>query len=116
MNTSNENQVRELLDREQIRDLVHRYCWAVDRGTLEQGACRADKSVLIWVVDLTLMIVIENQFVLPPVVYSKVQVWGDEPFFGQKMIHWSWIEDRVRISRLAFRIDEQAADPQLIVR
>lgn len=27
-------QVQELLDRERIRDLVHRYCWAVDRGTL----------------------------------------------------------------------------------
>jgi len=31
-----DHQVRELLDREQIRDLVHRYCWAVDRGTLEE--------------------------------------------------------------------------------
>ena len=36
MNTNNESQVRELLDREHIRDLVHRYCWAVDRGTLEE--------------------------------------------------------------------------------
>jgi ketosteroid isomerase-like protein len=25
---------QELLDREQIRDLVHRYCWAVDKGEL----------------------------------------------------------------------------------
>ena len=36
MNTNNGSQVRELLDREHIRDLVHRYCWAVDRGTLEE--------------------------------------------------------------------------------
>ena len=36
MNTNNGSQVRELLDREYIRDLVHRYCWAVDRGTLEE--------------------------------------------------------------------------------
>jgi SnoaL-like protein len=36
MNTDNESQLRELLDREHIRDLVHRYCWAVDRGTLEE--------------------------------------------------------------------------------
>ncbi|MBM4254473.1 MAG: nuclear transport factor 2 family protein [Deltaproteobacteria bacterium] len=36
MNTSIESQMKELLDREQIRDLVHRYCWAVDRGTLEE--------------------------------------------------------------------------------
>jgi len=26
--------LRELTNREEIRDLVHRYCWAVDRGTL----------------------------------------------------------------------------------
>jgi ketosteroid isomerase-like protein len=26
--------VHELLDRENIRDLLHRYCWAVDKGTL----------------------------------------------------------------------------------
>lgn len=25
---------QELFDREKIRDLVHRYCWAVDKGTL----------------------------------------------------------------------------------
>ena len=36
MNTNNESQLRELLDREHIRDLVHRYCWAVDRGKLEE--------------------------------------------------------------------------------
>ena len=36
MNTDNGSQVRKLLDREHIRDLVHRYCWAVDRGTLEE--------------------------------------------------------------------------------
>jgi ketosteroid isomerase-like protein len=28
--------VKELIDREQIRELVHCYCWAVDRGTLEE--------------------------------------------------------------------------------
>jgi ketosteroid isomerase-like protein len=27
--------VQELMDREKIREVVHRYCWAVDRGTLE---------------------------------------------------------------------------------
>ncbi len=28
--------LRELWDRERIREVVHRYCWAVDRGTLEE--------------------------------------------------------------------------------
>lgn len=28
--------LQELLDRERIREVVHRYCWAVDRGTLQE--------------------------------------------------------------------------------
>jgi len=28
--------LKELVDREKIRELVHRYCWAVDRGTLQE--------------------------------------------------------------------------------
>ena len=36
MSTHDDRRVEELLDREQVRDLVHRYCWAVDRGTLEE--------------------------------------------------------------------------------
>jgi len=36
MESSTERHLKELLDREYIRDLVHRYCWAVDRGTLEE--------------------------------------------------------------------------------
>jgi len=28
--------LQELVDREKIREVVHRYCWAVDRGTLEE--------------------------------------------------------------------------------
>lgn len=28
--------VQELMDREKIREVVHRYCWTVDRGTLEE--------------------------------------------------------------------------------
>lgn len=27
---------RELVDREKIRELLHRYCWAVDKGTLAE--------------------------------------------------------------------------------
>ena len=28
--------LQELLDREKVREVVHRYCWAVDRGTLQE--------------------------------------------------------------------------------
>lgn len=31
--------IKKLLDREKIRDLVHRYCWAVDKGTLQDVMC-----------------------------------------------------------------------------
>ncbi len=36
MDRNIDHQIRELLDREQLREIVHRYCWAVDRGTLEE--------------------------------------------------------------------------------
>ena len=40
--------IQELYDREQIRDLIHRYCWAVDKGTLsEVMALFHDPSTLI---------------------------------------------------------------------
>ncbi len=28
--------LKELVDREKIREVVHRYCWVVDRGTLQE--------------------------------------------------------------------------------
>ncbi len=40
--------LKELVDKEQIRDLVHRYCWAVDKGTLpDVMALFHDSSTLI---------------------------------------------------------------------
>ncbi len=36
MAETSDPRVQELLDREKIREIVHRYCWAVDRGTLEE--------------------------------------------------------------------------------
>ena len=36
MDTRESSQVSELIDREKIREALHRYCFAVDRGTLEQ--------------------------------------------------------------------------------
>jgi len=34
MNTDLGSMIKELLDRERVRELLHRYCWAVDKGTL----------------------------------------------------------------------------------
>ena len=36
MDAKETSQLAELIDREKIREVVHRYCFAVDRGTLEQ--------------------------------------------------------------------------------
>jgi len=36
MDAKESSQVAELIDREKIREAVHRYCFAVDRGTLDQ--------------------------------------------------------------------------------
>ena len=36
MATGSEASVQELVQREKIRELVHRYCWSVDRGTLDE--------------------------------------------------------------------------------
>ncbi len=36
MDADANSQLAELLERERIRELLHRYCYAVDRGTLEE--------------------------------------------------------------------------------
>lgn len=36
MHASTATHLQDLLDREHIRQLLHQYCWAVDRGTLEE--------------------------------------------------------------------------------
>ncbi len=36
MDAKENSELAELVDREKIREVVHRYCFAVDRGTLEQ--------------------------------------------------------------------------------
>lgn len=35
MGQESDRMLRELVEKEDIRDLVHRYCWAVDRAELE---------------------------------------------------------------------------------
>ena len=62
------------------------------------------------------MIVAENEFVFPPVTYSKIDMWRDEPLFRKKIVERLRIKDRVRISCVAQRIGEQTADAQTIAR
>src|ERR1700693_2456422 len=94
----------------------------IDRRSLEECAGRSDKSragnesVLVRIIDLSLLIVIDDELVLPPIVDSKIDMWRDEPLLGQKMIDRFWVKDRVWISGLAFRIHEQTTDARLFVR
>jgi len=62
------------------------------------------------------VIVAENEFVFPPVTYSKIDMWRDEPLFRQKIVERLRIKNRVRISCIAQRISEQTADSQMIAR
>src|SRR5207247_5862606 len=82
----------------------------------EHRACRPDKPVLIWIVDLTLMIVSDNEFVVPPLDRLPIDMRSDQPTLRKKMIDRPRIKNCIRQSNVADRIGEQAADPQLLVR
>ena len=73
----------------------------INLRTFEQRARWADESVLVRIVDLPLVIVIENEFVLPPVRRSPIDVRTYQPTFGEEVIDGSWVENRVRISGVA---------------
>src|SRR5256885_16298511 len=62
------------------------------------------------------MIITDNEFVLPPIAYSKIDMWRNEPAFRQKIIQWFRIENCVRIAGIAERVRKQAADSKLIIR
>src|SRR5207244_2588217 len=62
------------------------------------------------------MIITDNEFVLPPVAYSKIDMRRNEPAFRQKIVDWFGIENCVRIAGIAERIRKQAADSKLFVR
>src|SRR4029077_9112057 len=82
----------------------------------EHRACRPDEPVLVRIVDLTLVIVSDNEFVVPPLSRFPIDMRPDQPTLGKKMIDWSWIKDCIRQSNVTDRIREQAADPQLLAR
>src|SRR5207244_6878590 len=88
----------------------------IDRGPLKQRAWRTDKSVLIRIIYLPLMIVSENEFVLPPVGCLPIDVRSNEPPFCEEVINRSRIKDRIGVSRVTHRVSEQTPNPQLFVR
>src|SRR6266702_4582262 len=61
------------------------------------------------------MIVAEDEFMLPPVADSKIDMWRNQPSLSQEIVDWFWIENCVRIAGIAERIREQPTDSQLFV-
>ena len=88
----------------------------IDRRSLEQRTRRPNKSVLVRIVDLPLVIVADDELVLPPLDRLEIDMRRDEPFLGQEIIEWLGRGDPVRIPGVAVRIGKQTADPQLLVR
>ena len=66
----------------------------INRRSFEDGACRADETILVWIVDLPFVIVTKDELVLPPIGRFPIKVRCDEPFsvrklskgFGSKMV------------------------------
>src|SRR5439155_6673750 len=88
----------------------------INLRSFKERACCPDKAVLIRIVYLPLMIVAENEFVVPPVSRFPINMRANKPAFGEKVIDRTRVKDRVRISSIADGISEQAAHTQLIVR
>ena len=88
----------------------------IDLCSFEERAGRANESVLVRVVDLALVIVTKNELVLPPVRGLPIDVRTDQPAFREKMIDGTWIENRIRISSVAYGVSKQTTDPKLFVR
>src|SRR5438067_10139691 len=82
----------------------------------EQGARRPEKSVLVWIVDLPLVIVIENKFLLPPIVRLPIKMRPDQPALGQKIIEWAGMCDVIRVSGVAQGVHYQGTESQLFDR
>src|SRR5262249_28301764 len=82
----------------------------------EHRACRPDKPVLIRTVNLALVIVSNNQFVVPPLSRFPIDMRPNQPALSEEMIDRPGIKDRIRQTDVADRIREQTADAQLLVR
>ena len=82
----------------------------------EERACRANKSVFVWIIDLPLVIITENEFMLPPLGCIPIDVRPDQPTFSEEVINGAGIENRVGISGVAHGVSKQTADAQCFVR
>src|SRR5207247_4325986 len=88
----------------------------IDLRSLEQRTGWADKSILVWIIRLSLVIVAHDQFMLPPINWLPINVRPDQPAFGQKIVERFRIENRVRITSVGEGISNQTADPERLVR
>src|SRR5205085_22271 len=88
----------------------------IDLRSLEQAASWADKSILVRIIQLSLVIVAYDQFVFPPIHWLPINVRPDQPAFSQKIIERFRIKNRVRIPGISKRISDQPADPQRRIR
>src|SRR5206468_3556268 len=87
----------------------------INLRALEQSSRWPDKSVLVWIVDLPLMIVGKNEFVVPPISRLPIDVRTNQPTFREKMIDRTRIENRIWISGVAHGVSKQTVDAQLFV-
>ena len=88
----------------------------INLRALKKSARWTDKAVLVRIVYLPLVIITDNEFMIPPLSRLPIDVRADQPTLREKVINRARIEDRVWISSVAYRVSEQAADPQLFVR
>src|SRR5205085_8011741 len=78
--------------------------------------CLRSRTILIRIVNLSFVIVIENQFLFPPIAWFPIQVGSDQPFLGQQIVQRSRRENGIRAPGVAQRVGDQTPDPYLLVQ
>src|SRR6476660_237010 len=88
----------------------------INLGPFEQRPCRPCETILVRIVYLALVIITDNEFVIPPLNRLPIDMRSNQPALGIEVINGTWIEDRIRISSVAKRISKQTAKSELLVR
>src|SRR5204863_7895799 len=70
----------------------------IDRYPFEQCACRKKKSVVVRIVNLPLVVVAKNEFVVPPIAYAKIEMRPNQPFLCQQIVERARRGDHIRTS------------------